>query len=396
MLASYRRVLSVPGALAFSLTGLLARMPLSMVGLGIVLLITEASGSYGLAGSVAAVYILANAAMSVPHGRLVDQFGQSWVLPGAVTGFGIGLAGLIALVQTNATPALVYLTAAVAGAFFPQVGACVRARWSHVLSEPNAVQTAYALEGVADEVVFIAGPVLVTTISITVHPAAGLVAALLAGLCGTYAFAALRSTAPPGRRARVVAGGEPVSRMPWLVVAAVSAVFFALGSLFGSAEVATVAFADERDDKAIAGVLLGVWSFGSLLSGLAVGAVAWRTGPVMRVRWGALAMALTLLPMPWIDSVPAMAVVLFVAGFAVSPTLIGCASVIEQAAPGPRLSEALAFVHTGIAAGLAPGAALAGALIDRYGAAEAFGVSIGSGLVAVLIAWLTPIHRPAR
>ena len=70
MLDSYARVLRRPGALAFSSAALVARLPISMVGLGIVLLVQERTGSYGLAGTVAAVFVLAEAAFAVLHGRL--------------------------------------------------------------------------------------------------------------------------------------------------------------------------------------------------------------------------------------------------------------------------------------------------------------------------------------
>ncbi len=202
MLSPYRRVLSTPGALQFSATGLVARLPISMVSLGIVLLVSTQTGSYGLAGAVAAVFVLANALFAIVHGRLVDQYGQPLVLPIVISIFGLGLALLTVGVLEDWPTWSIYLTAAVTGAALPQVGACVRARWSYVLQNPTTVQTAYAVEGVADEVVFIAGPVLVTLLATTVHPAAGLVTALVAGVVGTFAFAALRSTAPPAHRDR--------------------------------------------------------------------------------------------------------------------------------------------------------------------------------------------------
>src|SRR3954452_5474139 len=92
MLSSYRRVLRLPGTLLFSVTGLVGRLPIAMVGLGIVLLVSGATGSYGLAGSVSVAYLLANAAFSIVQVRLADALGQSRALPPAIAVFGTALA----------------------------------------------------------------------------------------------------------------------------------------------------------------------------------------------------------------------------------------------------------------------------------------------------------------
>ncbi len=165
------------------------------------------------------------------------------------------------------------------------------------------------------------------------------------------------------------------------------------GALFGAAEVATVAFAEEQDATRYAGVLLGLWSLGSLVSGIAVGAITWRSAPVARVRWGTIGLVVTLIPISFIDSLPLMAVMLFIAGFSISPTLIGSMSVIEAVVPAERLSEGLAVVQTGISAGLAPGAAIAGLVIDEYGASPAYYVPLVAAVVAVMAAWLTNLQK---
>ena len=162
MLTSYRRILQIPGTLLFSATGMVARLPMSMASLGIVLLVSTATGSYGLAGSVSAAYLIANGAFAIAQGRLLDRLGQSRVLPVAVGVFGAALALLMWSVQADWPVAVSYLAAAVSGAALPAVGSCVRARWSHVLRSPDDLQTAFALEAVVDESVFMLGPILVT------------------------------------------------------------------------------------------------------------------------------------------------------------------------------------------------------------------------------------------
>ena len=80
MLSPYRDILTRPGALAFSASGVLARLPMSMVGIGIVLMVSALYGSYGLAGRVSAVYVIAQALCSPQLARFVDRYGQARVM----------------------------------------------------------------------------------------------------------------------------------------------------------------------------------------------------------------------------------------------------------------------------------------------------------------------------
>ena len=391
MLTSYRRILGLPGTLLFSATGMVARMPMAMASLGIVLLVSAATGSYGLAGSVSAAYLVANGAFAIAQGRLLDRHGQARVLPVATAVFGSALALLMWSVQAEWPMGISYVAAAISGAAFPAVGSCVRARWSHVLRSPDELQTAFALEAVVDESVFMLGPILVTVLATAWHPVAGLTAALLTGVVGTLFFAAQRATAPPAHPRQETTGRRP--GMPWATVAPLALVSAALGTLFGAAEVTTVAFAEELGSKGYAGPLLALWALGSLIAGLVTGAVHWRRGPDHRVRWGSLGMMTAMLPLGLIGSVPVMGAALFVAGFAIAPTLIATMSLTEKTVPHARLTEGMAIIHTGIVAGVAPGATLAGVVIDTYGASPAYLVAAGAGLVSALAAQAIPRSR---
>lgn len=391
MLSPYRRVLSEPGGLAFSATALVARMPISMTGLGIVLLVSSVTGSYGLAGSVSAAYLVANALLTVLQGRWLDQWGQGRVLVTAATLNGAALLALVAVVQLDWPRPTAYAAAVVGGATLPAVGAAVRARWSHVLDRPADVQTAFALESVLDEVVFIVGPILVTVLATAWRPWAGLTAAAVIGLVGTLAYAGQRRTEPPAHGR--LSGDAHRPAMPWRAVAVIALVSLLLGTTLGAAEVITVAFTDEQGAKRWAGFLLALWAAGSLLGGLLTGAVAWRGGPGVRLRVGAAALAVAMAPLPWVDSLPVLAAVLFVGGFAIAPTLIATNSMVEQTVPAARLSEGMALVHTGIVAGVAPGATLAGLVIDAEGASTAYLIPVAAGLLGAVVAQATP-RRP--
>ena len=295
MLSSYRRVLTEPGTLRFSATGLVARLPISMVGLGIVLLVSATTGSYGVAGAISAAYMLANALLAILQGRLLDRLGQAVVLSSASGIFAVAMAGLVASVRSDWPVATSYACAALAGGALPQIGSCVRARWSYVLQSPTDVQTAYAIEAVVDEVVFMLGPILVTVLATLWDPGAGLAVAVVACVAGTLVLSAQRGTEPPPHPHHRSAGRRP--SMPWATVVPLAVVSAALGTLFGAAEVTTVAFAGEQGGRAYAGGLLALWALGSLVAGLLTGAVTWRRGPTIRVKWGALGMACAMAPL---------------------------------------------------------------------------------------------------
>jgi MFS family permease len=393
-LAPYRRIFT-PATALFSLTGLVARLPISMVGLGIVLLAEHETGSYAFAGAVSATALIANAAFAVPQGRLLDRHGQARVLPLLITLWGVGLAAGMLSLTADWPVWTTYALAAVAGASLPSVGTCVRARWSHCLKdEPDALHTAFSFEAVADEAVFLLGPIVVTMLATAVHPVAGLSAALAFGLVGTYVFAGLRSTEPPVHP--LPAAGAQRSAMPWLAVGALTVLTFALGVLFGAAEVSTVAFSEEQGQQGAAGFLLAIWALGSLIAGLVSGAISWRQGALVRLRWGALGMAAAMVPLALVPSIPLMALVLLIGGFAISPTLIAAMSLAQQVLPEARLTEGMMLLQTGIALGLAPGAALAGVVIEESGASAAYLVSLGGGVLALAAALATRVPEHVR
>lgn len=385
---TYRDVLAHPGALAFSLTGLVARLPISMAGLGIVLLVEGATGSYGTAGSVSAAYMVTNAVLAILQGRLLDRFGQGRVLAVAGTVFGAATSVLVWSVEAAWPLTTAYVAAAVAGGSLPQIGSAVRARWAHVLERPAQVQTAYALEAVFDEVVFILGPILVTVLATLVDPVLGLAVAAVAGSLGAWGFAAQRATAPPAHGQRPAE--ETTAALPWRTLVPLTVVSACLGVLFGAAEVTTVAFADEQGSPAWAGGLLALWALGSLLSGVVTGTVSWRRGPAYRLKVGATAMACAMAPLFLVGSLPLMGLVLLLGGAAIAPTLIASMSLVESATPRARLTEGMAMVQTGLVAGVAPGAAASGFVVDSAGASAAYLVSLGAGVLAAVAALSLP------
>src|SRR5690606_5511674 len=244
----------MPGVKGFVIAGFIGRMPMSMLGIGIIVLISELTGAYALAGAVAAVVSVAFAVAAPLSGRLVDRYGQAKVIVPLVLLHGAALITLMVCAGSGAPSWTLFASAAVSGGAAVSLGSLVRARWTHVLggSGQGRLQAAFSFESVADEMIFVTGPALVTGLATVVNPYSGLIVALVAAVGGTLAFAAQRRTEPPVRRV-LARSGTPIA-IPG--VALLSCVLLAMGAVFGSIDLITVAFAEEQGAKVMSGVLL--------------------------------------------------------------------------------------------------------------------------------------------
>lgn len=396
MLRPYRDILRKPGALAFSATGVLARLPISMVGIGIVLMVNAVYDSYGLAGRVSAIYVIATSVASPQIARFVDRYGQARIMRPTIALAVIGLAALIIAGTLRAGPGWLYVTAVVAGAPAASFGSLVRARWSYVLDDPRQLHTAFSLESALDEVVFVIGPVLATVLATSVAPCAGLVVAIVAMVVGGYLFLSLRSTEPHVGGRAVQAPGEPsrrparagsVMRTPGMLVLA--AVCVAIGAIFGATDVSTVAFTTEQGSRGSAGFVLACFALGSMLSGLGYGVRHWLMPLWKRFATSVAALAVGVSLFFLADSTPALAVVMFATGFAVAPSLINANGLVQEFVPPARLTEGLTWLGTSLGFGVSIGSSIAGVLIDRWGSQGGFFVVAGSGGLAVVATLLS-------
>ncbi len=398
MISTYRRVLGLPGAAAFSGAGVLARVPMSMTGLGIVLLVTQSSGSYAHAGRVSATYVVATALAAIPLARLVDSLGQRRVLlPGALVS-ATALVVMVLGVRLEWASPLVYLAAFVGGAAMPNFGSAVRTRWAHALDDDpdrSRLDTAFAWESVMDEVVFVVSPTIATVLAATSSPVVTVLASVVALVLGATWLHTLRATEPPVAAKDLDLGA--LGRLPWRTIGPLAATGTLMGLAFGGCEVATVALADEQDKPLAAGVILAVWSLGSLVSGLVTGAMTLKRPVDVRVRLGLLALAVTSLPLPFLgESLVLTGFFLLFVGAGIAPTIIASVSWIESLVPRGRLNEALAVYSTGIVAGVAPGAALSGAAVDGWGARPSYSVLVVGLWIALVIGVLVPRGAPVR
>jgi MFS family permease len=389
----YLEILRIPGALAFSATAFVGRMSMSMYGLGTVLLIASLTGRYGLAGTVSAAGAVGYAVVSPLFGRLADRWGQGRVLSRQATAFALGSATFIGCAELRAPAWVLLVTATVAGAVMPSVGSMVRTRWSAVLDDEHAnLHTAFSLESVNDELIFVIGPALVTFLATRFLPASGVGAASLFCVGGTLAFAAQRRTEPalsapsaprsrpkPGTRRRLARLSLPA---PGLITLAPA--FLLLGAMFAAMDLSTVALATERGHRAASGLVLGAFALGSAAGGLWYGSRHWRA-PLGRrfIITSVLAVAgiSTFWAMP---GLLALAAIGFLAATSVAPTLIAGYGILEGQAPDHRRTEAMAWLSSTIAVGVALGSAVVGRVIDAYGARWGLGLAAAFGCTAIV------------
>jgi MFS family permease len=404
-LLPYAEIFRDRRARRFSAAAVIGRMPMAMLGLGTVLLISARTGHYGVAGSVAASGSLGAALCAPQLARLVDRLGQRRVLIPLCVVFAVAVAGLVLAVQLGAPDWVLFLPGILAGASMPVLGPMVRARWSALLAGSPRLHTAFSLESVGDELCYMVGPAVVTLLATQVHPAAGVTAAAALCLTGTLWFASQRDTEPPPRqplaqedspeRPRLTPGARRFSlAAPGLIVLAPVYVF--LGGMFVSVDLSTVAFATSFGHKPLAGVLLACWAFGSGVGGLWYGTRNWRSPTWRRF---AVTLALTVAGVWTFGAVPnliTLALVQFLCGMAIAPTLIAGYSLMEEQAWPGRTTEAMTWLSTGIGVGVACGATAAGFILDAFGArwGYVFAASCGSASVLLCLAGLRRLAGP--
>lgn len=378
----YVEIFRAPGALGFASAGFLARLPLAMVTIGIVAMLSQTTGRYGLAGAVAATFAVTNAVISPRISRLVDRHGQSRVLIPATA---VSVAAFLALCLNTrlAGPDWLLFAFALIAGVMPSMPAMVRARWSELYRGTPRLHTAFAFESILDELIYMSGSVLAIGLSLALFPEAGPLAAALILAAGTALFVAQKSTEPPPRPAESGAMGSAI-RYPAVLTLTVA--LAAVGTIFGTAEVTVIAFAEALGDKAAASWVLAIYAAGSLLVGIVYGALRLST-PLSRQFLVFIAVVtLTTIPPLLVSSIPALALAFFLAGGAISPTFITAFGLIQRLVPSSQLTEGITWGMTGIGIGMAAGSIASGYVIDAYGAQSGFWISVAAGVVALATA----------
>jgi MFS family permease len=379
-------IASAPGALRVFAISIVARLPLTMLSIGLLVHARHLTGSFTAAGIVAGGYGVSLGLGGPLLGKLVDRRGQTAVLV-ISAGVAASLLAAVAVLPVGVPTAVLVVLACGIGLAEPPIGACVRTLFPGLLDDA-AVRGAYAADASASELTWIAGPPLALGLGAAWSTGAALGAAGVILLVSTVAFALepasrrWRPASPAGPRPR--GGSLQTPAMRTLVV-----VLVAVGVLFGAVEVGVTAATHALGSTAAAGPLLGVWGAGSLVGGVlasrfAGGAHGAGTLTLVLVALAVGHLALTAVA----GSVLALAAVLLVAGAAIAPTYATVYAMVDDAAPAGTVTEAFAWLATAIAIGASAGAAIAGALADHAGPVAAFALAGAAGVAAVLLALL--------
>jgi hypothetical protein len=394
---SYRALLRAPGAAAFFLTATAGRVGIAMTSLGIVWLVHAQTGSYAVAGAVTGAFATAGPQLA----RLIDRFGQPRVLPPALLAHAAAVGTLLALVAVRAPDGLLVAGAVLAGATIPQLGALSAARWAALLrgGQEAALPTAFALESLANEASYLAGPALVSILGASGYPAAGTVLAAALVVGGGLCFAAQRRTAPPiappaspptassgAPSIRGAAGrrraGRSLLRPGFAVLVGVN---LAIGGFFGAMQISVTAFAVALGAAGAAAALFTLSSCASLLAGWLYGRHRWRLAPQRQLAVVATGLAVACLPLLVARSPLELGCCLALTGLAIPLNLVLSSVLAEAAVDRAVLTQAFVWLNSATAAGSAGAAAAAGWAVGSVGPHGGFAVAAASaGVMAVL------------
>lgn len=397
-------VFRAPGVAWLLSTSLLARLPVAMANLAIILRVVGATGSYAGAGAVTGTFVISAAITGPPLGRLADRVGRRPVL--LVTA-ALNAAGfvLLAVVPVRDTLAVLVL-AGISGACLPPVAPAVRSLWQKLVSGELRASL-YAFDATMQETTFMVGPSLVALLSTLAGPPAALIACAVVGVTGAAALSlhpalaggfighhsvvaySTADSAPAGRdeagqgRPGTGRGRFRPAGLPGLGALVVIMVLFLAAILV--VEVAVVAFAGRAHEGGQAGLLLAVWAAGSMAGGLLFGARAAHGGgrvlaPLI-VAAGAGFLSLAAAP-----DLDVLYVLLFVAGMSIAPGFSCIYGLVGEIAPSTSSVEAFSWIGSGIQTGAAAGAALGGVAVEALGTRSSFVLAACGAVVTAVIA----------
>ncbi|MFG3526897.1 MFS transporter [Streptomyces sp. NPDC047917] len=389
---SYATVLRTPHATRTFGAALLGRLSYGMVSLSLMLAVNASTGSYSVAGAVMAVFGATSVFLSPARAALIDRHGPRRVLPPMAGLYAALLAALAYATWRPGAPAVLLgvLTAA-AGASTPPLGPVMRTLWSDLVTDRELLRRAYSLDGVAEELLFVSGPLLVGLVVRFAPPAAGL--AISAALVFVGTLALVSSPAVRGRRAAPSDDAAPGTDVPPSgrrllgIVGLRRAVLVtaAVGLCLGGLDLLVVAFTEQRHQSGAVSWVLAALSAGSAVGGLAYGAVSWRASnrvrlPLLAVGLGAAMVGAGLSP-----NVYVLAAVTAVAGLFIAPALTTAYLIADESVGAGSRTQAGAWVNTAINAGSSVGVAVVGLLVDRLSPAVCFAVAAVPALLCAAV-----------
>ncbi|MFE5011509.1 MFS transporter [Streptomyces sp. NPDC057651] len=380
MAAGYAEILKARHAARLLAGTLVGRLPNATAAIAIVLFVRAEGGTYSLAGALAAVYGVSNAVGQPLLGRLVDLRGQPRVqLPAALAS---ALAMSVFAFAGTGSPALAYIAVGAAGLFTPPLEGGLRALWPNVLPREDQVHTAYAMDAVAQEVMFTVGPLLVTVCVSLWSAQAALIVLNVVGVLGALSVV-VSQPSRAWRSAPREAHWLGALRSPGLL--ALLGAFLFIGTALGSITVAGVSYADGHGGDVTYGWLMAALGLGALAGGSVYGARQWAGVPERRLRWLVALLALFYVPLVLMPGVVAMTALTALAGVFLAPSIACAFIIVDRHAPRGTVTEAFSWLVTTFTVGTSIGTAAAGPVVEWGGTVWGFAVPGAAGVAALLV-----------
>ncbi len=397
---AYLRLLRHGPAAKPFIAAVIARLPISMAPLGMILLIQHERGAYTIAGVVTGAYALGSAVGSPVWGRTMDRRGQPGVVVATSLVCAALLAGLAVAAVKGGGDALLIVLAALAGLSFPPVSPAMRASWRVIFPDAASRRVGFALDATSVEAIFVGGPLLLSLLLALTTPLVPLLVTAglmdLGGLAYARTSAARRwqpsaepSAEPSTGRRRRRAGPSVFAAGG---VGAVLLVVLAMSVAFGQLDTSMAATAGVLlGGTQRVGILFASIAGGSAIGGLVFGSRHWvhDEGRAVTVLLGLFGVFLALMSLLMLRSHPSLWIVLpllFVTGLTIAPTLIMQQNLLDHLSPPARRNEAQSLLSAANTTGAAAGTAAAGLLIDLQGTAASFGGAAAAAVIASVIA----------
>lgn len=377
-------IVSSPGAPALLASSIIARLPLAMFSIALLVNARHVTGSFAAAGLVSGAYAISSAFSAPLAGRLVDRFGQTRVLTcgATITALVLVTTGLL---PSGTAPVVLVALAAATGLSTPPLEASVRTLLPVIASDPERLPELFAFESTVLELTYVFGPPLALGLGAVWSTGAALAVSGLVMLVGTLVFAAQ----PASRRwQRPVDVPRPRGgSLSSPAIRALVLILVGTGTVFGATEVGVTAAVRALGSTAAGAPLLALWGLGSLLGGI----VATRHGGGARRATGLVALLAALAAGHGAlafttGSVVAIGAVILLAGATIAPTEATISMMVDRAAPDGARTEAFSWLFTASLCGAALGAAVAGGLVQSSGAGAAFAFAGVAGMLTVAIA----------
>jgi MFS family permease len=393
--AQYRDFFRQPDVTSLVAVALLARMPIGMIGLSMLMFLREAFGTFALAGSAVGIYFVAMAIAAPIQGRLIDRVGPR--MPLIVTGIvqPLAMIAMVVFVKAGLGYAFVATAAGVAGAFQAPITVLTRTLWRYRFTSEADRRRAFAIDAVMIEINFTLGPAIIALVLAVAHPTAAYLLAIVASVCAFALFMA--SPALKYFRREPHADRHMLGPLTEPRLLAVFVATFGLTTGFGLMEVGYPGFATALALPALGGVLLSVNSLGSAIGGGIFGGMNLRASVERQFAATLGLMAIPLFLHAAVDGPVAFGFVAFIAGFLIAPSITSQSVLVTRLAPSHYATEAFTWSSTFIVTGLGAGMALGGLLVETAGPKSPFvaaGAIVAAMSLLALLIPVSPVPRP--